>query len=297
MTKIIFTLTFLLCNLAVGVENTDFLVKIENQINNLIEDKIQLIIEKEQLEEQIREIQSKIKAKKSLVLKRLKASHSLKKFKWGELLLNSNINELDRNLKILNSLNKYDYDLFRDYNSSLRLLVLSRKNLQETEQLILKNVENLKNQQAEFHELESAKIENLNKQNIKSLLVYKGELARPIEGLVKSEYGSIKDRDNRFYLINKGELYSTKQNSFVKTVGPGKLIFRDLLARWRETLIIEHDDNYYSVYAGIKNSKIDVGSEVVQNEIIGNAAGDEVYFELRHFDNPINPKSWFKELK
>ena len=49
MTKIIFTLTFLLCNLAVGVENTDFLVKIENQINNLIEDKIQLIIEKEQL--------------------------------------------------------------------------------------------------------------------------------------------------------------------------------------------------------------------------------------------------------
>ena len=54
--------------------------------------------------------------------------------------------------------------MFRDYNSSLRLLVLSRKNLQETEQLILKNVENLKNQQAEFHELESAKIENLNKQ-------------------------------------------------------------------------------------------------------------------------------------
>jgi murein DD-endopeptidase MepM/ murein hydrolase activator NlpD len=287
----------MICHLALGTENTDFLVQTENQVNTLIEDRIQLAVEKEQLEEQIREIQSKIKAKKALVLKRLKASYSLKKFKWGELLLNSNINELDRNLKILNNLNKYDYELFRDYNSSLRLLVSARKNLQETEELILKNVESLKAQQEEFQKLEKVKIENLQKENKKSLLVYKGQLARPLEGLLKSEYGSIKDRDNRFYLINKGELYSTKQNSFVKAVGPGKLIYRDELTSWRETLIIEHDDNYYSVYAGIKNSTKELGSEVEQNEIIGNAVGDEVYFELRHYDNPINPKSWYKELK
>lgn len=276
---------------------TDFLHNTENQINSLLEDKIQLTIEKEQLEEQIREIQSKIKTKKTLVLKRLKASYALKKFKWGELLLNNNINDLDRNVKILNNLNKYDYEIFKDYNSSLRMLVLSRKNLQETEELMQKNVENLKTQQDEFKKLEDIKIASLQKENKKSLLIHKGKLARPLDGTIKQEFGSLKDQDNRFYLINRGELYAANANSFVKSVGPGTVIFRDDLVRWRETLIIQHDDNYYSVYAGIKNSKKSVGDHVEQGEQLANVAANEFYFELRHYDSPINPRGWYKELK
>lgn len=296
MSKLVLLFVFSCYLNAFGAE-TDFLHNTENQINSLLEDKIQLTIEKEQLEEQIREIQSKIKAKKTLVLKRLKASYALKKFKWGELLLNSNINDLDRNVKILNNLNTYDYEIFKDYNSSLRMLVLSRKNLQETEELMQKNVESLKTQQDEFKKLEDIKIASLQKENKKSLLIHKGKLARPLDGAVKQEFGSLKDQDNRFYLINRGELYATNANSFVKSVGPGTVIFRDDLVRWRETLIIQHDDNYYSVYAGVKNSKKSVGDHVEQGEQIANVATNEFYFELRHYDSPINPRSWYKELK
>ena len=71
------------------------------------------------------------------------------------------------------------------------------------------------------------------------------------------------------------------------------IIFRDELLRWRETLIVQHDDNYYSVYAGVLNLKKSVGDRVTKSELIGFTAGEDFYFELRHFDNPVNPKHWY----
>ncbi len=276
-------------------EEAKYLLNIEKQINSSHDDQVQLSIEKNQLETQIKEIQAKIKDKKNLIVKRLKALYSLNRFKWGELLLNNNLNELERNVKILENLNKYDYNLFKEYNASFRNLAMSRKNLQETEGLILKNVDNLKMQQAEFHNLEAIRIASLKKEKLVSLLIEKGRLTRPLDGYLKQEFGSLRDIQNQFYLINRGELYTAKIHSPVKSIGLGTIIFRDELVRWRETLIIQHDDNYYSVYAGVVNSKKTVGEQIEKNELVGVTAGEEFYFELRHFDNPINPKSWYKE--
>lgn len=286
-------LFFLFSFSLLAAEESKSLRNIEKQLNASIEDKIQLSIEKDQLETQIKEIQEKIKTKKIIILKRLKALYSLKQFKWGDLLLNNNLNLLERNVKILKNLNKYDYELFKEYNSAFRMLALSRKNLLETDLLIQKNVEALKIQQSEFRKLEAAQIESLRKENISSLLIQKGRLARPLDGHVKQEFGTLRDQQNRFYLVNHGELYSTRAHEPVKSIGLGTIIFRDELTRWRETLIIQHDDNYYSVYAGIINSKKTVGERVEKNELIGTTAGEDFYFELRHFDNPINPKTWY----
>ena len=84
---------------------TVFLSKIERQLNVSLEDSAQLTLEKAQLQIQIFEIEHKIKDKRNLMLKRLKAVNSLKNFKWGELWLNQNFNSLDRNIKILKNLN------------------------------------------------------------------------------------------------------------------------------------------------------------------------------------------------
>lgn len=294
MIKPFLLIIFFLFSLSLfGAEDSKSLRDIEKQLNASIEDKIQLSIEKEQLEVQIKEIQEKIKDKKILILKRLRALYSLKQFKWGDLFLNNNLNVLERNVKILKSLNKYDYELFKEYNSAFKMLALSRKNLQETDLLIQKNVDMLKIQQSEFRKLEAAQIESLRKEKKDSLLTQKGQLTRPLDGYLKQEFGSLRDQQNRFYLVNNGELYSTKPYAPIKSVGLGTIIFRDELMRWRETLIIQHDDNYYSVYAGVINSNKTVGEHVQKGELIGMAAGEDFYFELRHFDNPINPKTWY----
>lgn len=293
MTKLLI-LVLLFCSFASAVpESPKVLARIERQINLSIEDNARLATEKNQLQEQISELQEKIKTKRALLLKRLKALHSLKKFKWGELLLNNGFDTLDRNIRILKNLNKYDYELFKEFNSSLKLLAIARKNLIETETLIQKNVESLKLQQEEFLKLEGIQIQALNQLKKDSLLIFKGRLSRPLDGRLKQEFGSVRDQHNQFYLVNHGELYSTKKNAPVRAVGLGTIIFRDELLRWRETLIVQHDDNYYSVYAGILNLKKQVGDRVTKNELVGLTAGEDFYFELRHFDNPINPKHWY----
>lgn len=293
MTKLLVTI-LLFCSFASArPESPKVLVRIEKQMNLSLEDRARLTIEKNQLQEQIAELQEKIKTKKNLILKRLKALNSLKKFKWGELLLNNGFDTLDRNIKILKNLNKYDYELFKEYSTSLKMLAVARKNLLETEILIQQNVESLKLQQEDFLKLEAILIQALNQLKKDSLLMFKGRLSRPLDGQLKQEFGSVRDQHNQFYLVNHGELYSTKKNTPVRTVGLGTIIFRDELLRWRETLIVQHEDNYYSVYAGILNLKKQVGDRVTKNELVGFTAGEDFYFELRHFDNPINPKYWY----
>lgn len=294
MTDFIFIIALLFSTTVLAaIESPKVLAGIERQINLSLEDKARLSVEKAQLEIQIVEIQEKIKEKRTLMLRRLKALNSLKNFKWGELLLNSNLSTLERNLKILKNLNRYDYELFREYSSSLKFLASARKNLLETEVLIQQNVESLRLQQEEFLKLEAIQIAALSKMKKNSLLTHKGRLSRPLEGQLKQEFGSVRDQHNQFYLVNRGELYSVRKNTPVTSVGLGTIIFRDELLRWRETLIVQHDDNYYSVYAGVVNLKKSIGDRVAKNELIGFAGSEDFYFELRHFDNPINPKAWY----
>jgi septal ring factor EnvC (AmiA/AmiB activator) len=200
-------------------------------------------------------------------------------------------------LKILGNINKSDYELFREYNGSLRLLAQARKNLTDTEQQLQKNIQALQLQEVEFYKIEDLRQQTLQQNKIASLLTSKGKLSRPLDGTPAQEFGSVRDQHRQYFLINRGEFYKTKKSVPVRAVGLGAVIFRDVLAGWRETLVVQHDDNYYTVYAGIKNSGKNVGDAVFQNEVLGVTAAEEFYFELRHYDNPINPKKWYGEQK
>lgn len=293
MTKLFLAAFLFFSVTATAIENP--LAEVERKLNATTSEEVQLSVEKQQLETQIQELQIKIKERKIVLIKRLKALYAIKKYRWGELFSNPDLNSLSRNIKILGNLNAYDYELFKDYNASFKLLAQARKNLVETEALLQNNIKVLRSQQLEFQKLEDVRIASLQQDNISSLLSFKGKLSRPLDGKPEQEFGSMREQFGQYYLINRGQLYKAKKTPPIKSIGLGVVIFRDLLAGWRETLIIQHDDNYYSVYAGVKNSKKAVGDRVGKDEVIGLAAGDEFYFELRHFDNPINPKKWFRE--
>lgn len=293
MTKTFFIM-FFLPMISFSNENHQNFTVTEKNLNKSLEEQILLSIEKSLIETQINELQIKIKVRKKLVLQRLKSLQSLKKYKWGEFFLNDDINLINRNIKILGNLSRNDYALFKEYNGSLRQLVISRQNLQETETLLKKNVAILEKQQHDFITMERLHIESLIKNKQDSLLLFKGKLTKPLDGQLLLGYGTLQDRDDQFYIISKGERYKTKLHSPVKSLGPGSVIFRDAISEWRETLIVQHADNYYSVYAGLKEATRSIGDRIEQGELLGVTSGDDFYFELRHFDNPINPKHWYR---
>lgn len=288
----------LLFALQVYANEAELLSSIEHQVNSAIEEEARLAGEKKEIETQIAQLQVKLKERRKLIAARLKAQNRLRNYRWGELLLNNNLNDLNRDLKILGNLNKYDLEIFKDYRQAIEMLAQARKNLSETEKQIQNNIAVLRKKQEDFKSLESVRIEILQRENSNSFLLQKGKISRPLDGKLIGNFGTVRDQVKQYFLLNFGELYVAPKASAVRSVGPGVVIFRDVLNQWRETLIVQHSDDYYSVYAGIKpDLRIKIGDKLEAGTIIGSTSRPEFYFELRHFANPIDPKPWYKEIK
>lgn len=273
------------------------LSEFESKINSLREEQVQLQIEKTNLQKQLDELNAKMGSLKLMLLKRAKSAYRIQTSKWGEILLNSNLSQLNTQLKVIKNMNQNDLNLYRDYLATARLLKDSKQNLGETEKALQSNVAYYEEQQSEFEKREKIEIDLLKQTDASAFLLKKGSLTRPLESPVSHEFGQLRGQEDQYYLLNQGQIYTAARAAPVKAVGPGVVIFRDELQRWRETLIVQHRDQYYSVYAGINPLKIKVGDTVTEGQVIGAAVDTEFYFELRHQKNPINPKKWFREIQ
>ncbi|MBC7420419.1 MAG: peptidoglycan DD-metalloendopeptidase family protein [Bdellovibrio sp.] len=293
-----FFFSFLMLSTCLGYAATES-VQIEQQIIESVDNLAHVDAEKMQLEQKVKDLESKIRERKKVINQRARALSYLQRFQWGGLLSSDEPYLIERNLKVVDRLNKYDIAIFKEYKISLKSLASARINLVDTQKQLQAIVANLQSQQSELSTADNQRKQSLVATNENSLLKMKGELTRPLVGLITLPFGSRPDKQNQYVLVSKGLLFKTEPGQAVQAVGPGVLIFRDHLAHWRETLIVRHDDNYYSVYAGImKNQKSElkkVQSSVEKDEVLGFTSGTEFYFELRHFENPINPALWFKE--
>jgi len=98
---------------------------------------------------------------------------------------------------------------------------------------------------------------------------------------------------------SKGLGLGLTENEPVRAVFWGKVVHDDILRGFGRVIIVSHGDNYYSLYAYLKDSLTSVGREVEKGEPLGRAgfypaaAGPGLYFELRLGQKPIIPDGWF----
>ncbi len=269
---------------------------LEKEINLTLDKKAQIDLELSKTDESVKELEQFIRQKRKVLLQRSRALGYLKDFKWGAVMSYENPLVFERNIQILSRLNKYDFNLFKDYKSSIRNLAQGRTELAEYQSEIGQVIQELKEKEKQLQEQEQKRKTQLSQENKKSLLLLKGKLIPPTEGQLKLEFGSYRDQQNEYAFMIRGFVYEVKSQDKVYAVGPGKVIFRDLIPYWGETLIIQHDDDYYSVYAGLEKGNVKLEDTVFMKDIIGLTKKSNFYFELRHFENPINPKNWFKEI-
>ncbi len=269
----------------------------EQKIKASIEEKYQLQNEKTALVKQINELSTKVVELKRLLRVHLKSAEGVKKQNFFEFFLKSDINKTNVKLKFLKNLNDYHLTMYKNYKAHLALLADSQKNLNETDLLINSQILHSQTQIHELEKREQVQIEILLKTNSKSFLLKKGLLTRPLDSQPKLHYGQIEDQSDWHSPLSFGETYQLVKPQKIKSVGPGIVIFRDALERWRETLIVQHNDQYYSVYAGVEETKVSVGDVVSGEQVLGTNSNSIFYFELRHNKIPINPRKWFKEIK
>jgi murein hydrolase activator len=63
------------------------------------------------------------------------------------------------------------------------------------------------------------------------------------------------------------------------------------------TVVMEHPDDWYSVYARLSGWAVEKGQAVKRGEMVGQSrtkqgGGGEAYFELRFYGKPTDPMPW-----
>ena len=122
----------------------------------------------------------------------------------------------------------------------------------------------------------------------------KGALPWPLKGRVRASFGSSRGGSLRW----DGWLIQARAGEPVKAVHHGRVVFADYLRGFGLLSIVDHGDDYMTLYAHNQELLKEVGDWVLNGETLayaGNSGGrDEsaLYFEIRRKGQPSDPKQW-----
>lgn len=124
----------------------------------------------------------------------------------------------------------------------------------------------------------------------------RGQLTMPIEGKPINRFGAIRNADLRW----RGWLIPAEQGDPIRAVHGGRVIFADWLRGQGLLLVVDHGDEWLSLYAQNHSLLRAVGDWVSSGEVLslaGATGGNEMnglYFEIRHQGEPVDPADWFR---
>ena len=124
----------------------------------------------------------------------------------------------------------------------------------------------------------------------------RGKLPWPVKGRVGHSFGSARGSHLKWH----GWLLNARDASPVKAIHHGRVVFSDYLRGQGLLVIVDHGDNYLSLYAHNQVLLKETGDWVHPGEVIakvGNTGGLErsaLYFEIRRKGKAIDPKRWLK---
>lgn len=99
--------------------------------------------------------------------------------------------------------------------------------------------------------------------------------------------------------INNGINIKTNPNESVRSAADGEVIFCNYLKGWGQTIILEHPNRFYTIYANLATVTTKEGSRINKNVAIGKVApadkGDYVFhFEIRKNYVPQDPVRYLR---
>lgn len=317
------------------LDDIDKLDKQTNELNNKIDElnkqKRALITEINKTQQKIISLNEAIKIKKDTIIKRLIADFKLHQAGYLEILLASTSPvEMEKRYTLLNYIIANDELEQREYfrmQSSL-LNEQQRYTQQKTQLDIITG--NLNQQIAELSKARKQKESVLasirsSTQITKKVLIelqnsevklqnalqslepssgsqvgfasMEGKLPFPVQGQMEKIFG----KTTNDFIKSNGVLFKAKLNAPIKAVYSGIVVWSEWLKGYGNTIILDHGNRYFTIYAHLSSIDVKVGDQVKEEEVIGkigNAGiGSDVtlYFEIRHGEKPLNPEIWLSK--
>jgi septal ring factor EnvC (AmiA/AmiB activator) len=132
----------------------------------------------------------------------------------------------------------------------------------------------------------------------KRFVASKGHLPLPMDGrMVAGPKGKGAGSESVF---QRGVFIESATNQQVKAVFGGRVDFSGKLKGYGETIIVNHGDRFFTIYAFLAHRIKRMGESVNQDEVIGRVGSDEnrfdkrLYFEIRESDKALAPNDWFE---
>lgn len=311
------------------------LIKINTKNKKLNYELEKLTKEKELVEmnlkanlQDIKSITTKLTDTRRMLTERIK---TLSKFK-GENILKSmmmfpKLSQIEKNIKMMGAIASYDMISIQEYYNDKIILKekieKSKKRIATLEELT-KSIEDKRQDLENEYSTKSAFLEKIKKSRIfnanqlknlysnstdvndsgvldflttTSLREMRGKLFAPIKGSINEKFGYHNEAEFSAFK-NMGVFIGSEPDQKVSSIYLGKVIEKNHIKGLGEFLIVDHGENYYSVYGNLKEVSVKVGDVVqaaqviakVDQRYINNQTG--LYFELRHYSNVLNPQQW-----
>jgi murein hydrolase activator len=138
------------------------------------------------------------------------------------------------------------------------------------------------------------------KMHKKSFESLKGLLQTPVPGKIAAFFGLNKEGALKSANFRNGIDIKAEPGEPIRAVHEGNTIYADWFKGYGNMIIIDHGNNYCTIYAHAEELFKAKGDPVDINEVIGTVGetgsmtGTKLYFEIRYHGKPIDPLSWLK---
>ncbi len=119
----------------------------------------------------------------------------------------------------------------------------------------------------------------------------KGKLPWPAPGTIVRPFGEFTHPQYQVKMRSYGINVRVSENNPICTVAKGVVFHTGEIAGMGSTIIIDHGDDYVTVYGNVK-PQVSSQQSVSSGQVIGHTMGMEYYFGLRYNDQALNPISW-----
>ncbi len=270
----------------------------------------------------IANLEKEISQQKVQLRRRLRALYKMSGQGYiGILFSQTNSSDLDQTLRFLKIVTDSDYKLIQSYKKNVAAYTKQKDKLKSQVERLVGIEKRIKKQEgllALQHQSKSKIVSELDRKrsanldSIKSIRkktegmsdevmdellrpsIYeqKGLLPSPIAAAVAQDFGLITDEKFKLKYSHKGWTYAA-------VTAPVVSIFEGTVARatavpgYGTTVVIDHGDHYYSVYAHLSHLRAKQGDTIEKGQPFADASDSKgIYFEIRHFSEPENPAIW-----
>lgn len=122
----------------------------------------------------------------------------------------------------------------------------------------------------------------------------KGRLPGPLEGKIVQGFGWSTNPVTKLKSYSPGVEIQGRKNTPVLAIADGTVAYLGNLRGYGNFIIIEHDDGYYSTYAGLEDVTIELNQSIIKGGKLGRTSDGKIKFELRKGKESLDPIEWIR---